>query len=503
MLAGVCGWFGPSYFDQLSGMGFTVLSIESGPAATLPAEGQTKPEALDGVLHVMDAAAAHGMACDLLLSPHYVPDWAVKKWPDLDPTGWRHETNGFMPWAITDPHLRDILARHLAVAIPRVRNHPALISYDLANEAWYRPIPDFPAAQLEAFRRAHPGLSEFQAVADLTSQNVTDWVRWYVHEVQKHDPKHPIQMKTNATQEVVNVDREAVGDLLTANGMDVMPSWPDMSGRLAADFAWPLLRMDFHRSLTPDKPIEDGEYHISGGSFPMPAAYTRAALWDLALHGRDVTSLWAYDRVDTVSIYYHPAAVEVLGHTALDFLRLGPEIHAFQRAQSPLGFYCGGTEVEKAYFATLFQDLDVGVLTDKRIEQGRLAGYKIVVLPAGAELSDGAHKRLALFRKAGGRVVQCPACTPGKDLWFVVHEAIEGAHLARPVDVGRWGVECRTVRIGGRKLCYILNHTRKPVELRPQSTWRLAKATELRTARPIDAARLRLDPLEFVLFEVK
>jgi hypothetical protein len=235
----------------------------------------------------------------------------------------------------------------------------------------------------------------------------------------------------------------------------------------------------------------------------MPAAYARAAMWDLCLHGRDVTSLWAYDRVDTVSIYYHPAAVEVLGHTALDFLRLSPEIQAFQRAHSPLGFYCGGRAVEQAYFATLFQDLDVGVLTDRRIEQGRLAGYKVVVLPAGAELSRLAHKRLALFAKAGGRVVQCPAGAQGKDLWFVVHAAVEAAHLPRPVDAGQWGVECRTVSLGGRKLCYLLNHTRKPVELRPESTWRLAGAKELRTGRPINAAKLRLDPLEFVIFEVK
>jgi hypothetical protein len=300
ILAGVCGWFSPGCFDQLSATGFTVLSIEIGPNSTLAADNQPTPGGMDGIKAVLDAAAEHNMVCDLLLSPHYFPGWAREKWPSTDVTGWRQQTNGFMPWTITDPRFRDVVAQHLAVAIPQIRDRPARLSYDLVNEAWYRLMPDFPADRWQAFRREHARMDEWTALPAFAAQNVTDFVRWYVAEIHQHDATRPIHMKTISTEEVLNVDREAVGDLLTANGMDAMPSWPDWSGRLAADFAWPLLRHDFHRSLTPDKPIMDAEYHISGGTYPMPAAYVRAALWALALHGRDVSSCWVYDRVDSV-----------------------------------------------------------------------------------------------------------------------------------------------------------------------------------------------------------
>jgi len=503
MLAGVCGWFSPGYFEQLAPTGFTILSIEIGPSSTLPAENVRKPEALEGIKSVLDAAAQHDMVCNLLLSPHYFPGWAREKWPATDATGWRQQTNGFMPWTISDPHFRDVIAQHLAVTIPQVRDHPALLCYDLVNEAWYRLMPDFRAQQWQAFRAQHPEINEWQALSAFASQDVTDFVKWYVAEIHKHDTKHPIEMKTISTDDVLNVDREAVGDVLTANGMDAMPSWPDYSGRLAADFAWPLLRHDFHRSLAPDKPIVDDEYHISGGTFPMPAAYVRAALWTLALHGRDTTSCWVYDRVDDVSIYWHAEGVEALGHTALDFLRLGPEIHAFQRQRGPLAIFYGGTGLTEAYLACLFQDLDVGVVTDKRIQEGRLGAYRVLVLPAGGEPQERTRRRIQAFKKFGGVVIECPAGVDAERLWALIRRAVSQARVTRLVSAGTWGIECRSLVRDGRKLFYVINHRRRPVEVSLKSGWPLDKATDLRAQRPVDARRLRLEPLEVRLLEVR
>jgi hypothetical protein len=503
MLAGVCGWFSPSYFEQLAPMGFTILSIEIGPSSTLPAENVRQPEALDGIKSVLEAAAQHNMVCNLLLSPHYFPGWAREKWPSTDVSGWRQQSNGFMPWTISDPHFRDVIAQHLAVTIPQVRDHPALLCYDLVNEAWYRLMPDFRAEQWQEFRAQHSGMNEWQALSAFATQDVTDFIKWYVAEIHKHDIKHPIEMKTISTDDVLNVDREAVGDELTANGMDAMPSWPDHSGRLAADFAWPLLRHDFHRSLTPDKPIVDDEYHISGGTFDMPAAYVRAALWALALHGRDTTSCWVFDRVDDVSIYWHPEGVEALGHTALDFLRLGPEIHAFQRQRGPLAIFYGGTGLTQAYLACLFQDLDVGVVTDKRIQQGRLGGYKVLVLPAGCEPQERTAQRIQAFKRAGGIVAECPPGVDAEGLWPLIRGAVSQAGLARLVSAGEWGIECRSVVRGGRKMFYVINHRRRPVAVSLKSRWPLRKAIELRTHRPVNAERLRLEPLEVKLFQVQ
>jgi len=503
MLAGVCGWFTPDQFEQLAGLGYTVLSIEIGPSFTLPAENERRPEAVNPITDVLDAAAAHDMVCNLLLSPHYFPRWAREKWPSVDPTGWRLQTNHFLPGAVTDPHFRDVIAQHLAVTIPQVRNRPALLTYDLANEAEYRLIPDFPADQWAEFRHRNPQMDEWQALSAFAMQTFTDFVKWYVDEIHKHDPSHPIQMKIYHVRDVVNVDREATGDVLTANGMDAQTSYPDWTGRLAADFAWPLLRMDFHRSLTPDKPIMDDEYHISRGTSPMPAAYVRAALWTMALHGRDSTSCWVHNRPDSASISWHADGVEVLGHTVLDFLRLGPEIHAFQRQRAPLAIYYGGTGIAEAYLACLFQDVDVGVLTDRRIQQGRLRDYEVLVLPGGCAPQADTLRRIEAFKKAGGMVVECRSCVGAQQLWHPIRRAVLKALLPRQVAANEWGIECRSLDLRGRRLFYVINHRRQPVELRLQSSWSLGKAIEMRTGRAQDARRLDLGPLEIRLFEVK
>ncbi len=516
ILAGVCGWFGPGYFKQLSAMGYTALSIEIGPRSTLPSENETKPEGVNSIKAVLDAATQHNVVCDLLVSPHYFPDWARKKWPGTDATGWRQKTNPFMPWTITDPHFREVIAKHLSVLIPRVREHPALLSYDLINEAWYRLIPDFPAKQWAAFRKANvrsgrrraagrtgnQRMDEWQALSRMGTENVTEFLRWYIGELHKHDKVHPVHIKAIDTVDVLSVDREAVGEVLTANGMDAMPSWPDWTGQLGADFAWPFLRHDFHRSLQPDHPILDGEYHISSGPFSIPANYFVAALWGLALHGRDMTACWVCDRVDDVSIYWHACGVEALGRSALDFVRLAPEIHAFQRQHGPLALYYGGTKTSDAYRACLFQDLDVAVVTDKRIRAGRLADSRVLVIPFQSGLAKDLQDRVTAFQKRGGQVVRCPAGVGVRNLWRNVHRAVERAKLPRLVRTDQWGVECRSLELGQRRLFYVLNHRRKPTDVHCKSDWPLANAVDLRTQARFDAAQFRMAPLEIRLVEV-
>ena len=501
-LAGVCGWFGPGHFAQLAPMGYSALSIELGPRAMLPEEGKINPDGVKGIRAVMDAAARHNIVCDLLVSPHYFPGWARKKWPGTDATGWRQKTNNFMPWTITDPHFREIIAKHLSVLIPLVREHPALISYDLINEAWYRLIPDFSAEQWTAYRKEHRKMGEWQALSRMGTENVTEFLRWYIGELHKHDTSHPAHIKTIDTVDVLSVDREAVGEVLTANGMDAMPSWPDWTGRLGADFAWPFLRHDFHRSLQPDQPIMDGEYHISGGTYATPPEYFRAALWGLALHGRDMSACWVYDRVDDVSVYWHPQGVEELGRAALDFVRLGPEIHAFQRQRGPIAMYYGGTKTGDAYRACLFQDLDVGVVTDKTVQAGRLADYKVLVVPFGMRIGKDLRQRMEAFRKAGGRVIQCPGSVPVQQIWRAVRRAVEGADLATHVRTSMWGIECRSLTMGGRKLFYVINHRRKPAEVECKSDWPLANAVDLRTMTQLDARKLHMKPLDIHVIEV-
>jgi len=284
-----------------------------------------------------------------------------------------------------------------------------------------------------------------------------------------------------------------------------MQSWPDFSGRLAADLAWPLLRHDFHRSLQPDNPIMDGEYHMVAGAGDgrfMPERYTYAALWALALHGRDMGCNWVYGRPDGASIYWHVNAVEALGRTSLDLLRLAPEVHAFQRQRGPLAMYYGGVDTAEAYLGCLFQDVDVGIVTDKRILAGALDDYRVLVLPWPKELSPEVQAKVDAFEKGGGTAIELPTEEPVEQLWSRVANAVNGACKKPSVRVARWGVECRSIKHDGRRLFYVLNHGRETVTIEPESKWRLSEAVDLRTGQSLDAVRLTLEPLELRLLEV-
>lgn len=511
MLAGLCGWASPKDFEYLSSIGCTVFAGEMGPASVFPEEA--KPHDIDALTTVLDAAAQHNMKMDVLLSPHYIPQWAYDKWPDLDPEN-RRKSNPFMPWDVRSPHLKEILSRFLDVLIPQVQNKSALLDYDLINEAWYRPFAHLDQAIVTDFMKTHPSVKREDVAEQYTTEQVTDFIKWYTGEVQKRDAQHPIYVKVLTSQEVLCVDREALGDILTANGMDSYPAYPDPTGVLAADFAWTLLRIDFHRSLTPGKPILDGEYHPCAGAYDMPDSYFRTAMWAPALHGKDSTALWVYGRVDEVSSDWHANGVEVLGHSALDFLRLAKEIHAFGRQQGPLAVYYGGYHdnyrsagdrgngIREAYLASLFQDSDIGMLTEKRVQSGALSHYKVIVLPAGCSLSPDVSRGIEDFRKSGKAVVQCPPKTAAKDLWPTIHRAVGSVDIQTLVSADQWGVECRSVKLGDRCIFYLINYNREPVDIQLRSNWPLTDILELRTQTRLQGDRVHLDPLEFKLMEV-
>jgi hypothetical protein len=512
ILAGLCGWASPKDFDYLSSIGCTVFAEEMGPTSVFPEEG--KPHDINALTTVLDAAAQHNMKVDLLLSPHYIPQWAYDKWPDLDPEN-RRKINPFMPWDVRSPHLKEILSRFLDVLIPQVRDKSALLDYDLINEAWYRPFAHLDDTIVTNFMKTHPSVERADVPEQYTTEQVTEFTKWYAGEVRKRDARHPIYAKVLTSQEVLCVDREAFGDTLTANGMDSYPEYPDPTGVLAADFAWTLLRIDFHRSLTPGKPILDGEYHPCAGAYDMPDAYFRTAMWAPALHGKDSTALWVYGRVDEVSSDWHANGGEVLGHSALDFLRLAKEIHAFQRQRGSIAMYYGGYHdnyrsagdpgngIREAYLASLFQDSDIGMLTEKRVQSGALSHYKVIVLPAGCSPSPVVARRIEDFRKAGGAVVQCQPKTTAKDLWPIIHSAVASVDVKKLVSADQWGVECRSMRLGGRCIFYLINYKREPVDVELRSRWPLTAILELRTQTRSRGDRLHLEPLEFKLMEVR
>jgi hypothetical protein len=66
---------------------------------------------------------------NLLLSPHYFPQWALDKWPHLKAC-----QGGFFKYCVHDPAARAVIEKSLRHVIPLIKGHPALHSVCLSNE---------------------------------------------------------------------------------------------------------------------------------------------------------------------------------------------------------------------------------------------------------------------------------------------------------------------------------------------------------------------------------
>ena len=79
--------------------------------------------------HTLDRAQKAGVAICLLISPHYLPDWALARWPQL-----HRRREGFLRYCLHAPEGQELLQRFLEVLLEPIKNHPALHSICLSNE---------------------------------------------------------------------------------------------------------------------------------------------------------------------------------------------------------------------------------------------------------------------------------------------------------------------------------------------------------------------------------
>jgi len=113
------------------------------------------------------------------------------------------------------------------------------------------------------------------------------------------------------------------------------------------------------------------------------------------------------------------------------------------------------------------------------------------------------EQRLSAFEKAGGTIFHCPPDKTPMELWKLVYDVKTALKLTPPVSVEQWGIEVRGVSSGERTLFYVLNHLRKPAQIRCRSAWNLSNAVNLITGKKLPAETLELPPLEIRLIEAR
>jgi hypothetical protein len=126
------GAFGQVIKDlpTLPSLGATIVQQEAGPN-TLDANGIDQG-GLARMLDKLKAAHQNGVMVDMLLSPHYFPQWAISQYPDIG-----IKAHSFIQYDIDHPKAREIIEKWLRTAVSAVKDQPALFSFCLANEPVY------------------------------------------------------------------------------------------------------------------------------------------------------------------------------------------------------------------------------------------------------------------------------------------------------------------------------------------------------------------------------
>jgi len=448
--------------EKFPGYGTNLIQIEFGPRSVLPTENAVDDSALNDFLAVADRCAKSNVSVNLLISPHYFPNWALEKWPEL-----KDCTGGFLGFCVHAPEARQVLEKFLCAVIPRIKDHPALHSICLSNEPvsveltkcrytrdnwhqWLAKEHGTVARLNERWRAEYKSFDDLpvpEAKLDgsplvydsvrFNQEQFAGFHRWMADVIHGMAPDLPVHAKIMMSAHwgrspygIWSVDPELFGQLSQYNGNDCC-KWYARNGECAADWLGENMAYDFQRSVA-DKPVFNSENHfiLDRDLDVVPPEFIRNVLWQGAIHGQSATTIWVWNRAfDPLSdaagsIMHRPADAAEVGRTTLDLNRLAPEVTALQRLEPEvvllysLASILNGDEHNSA-LARTYEALNscgakLGFVTERQLTKLAATGEvplsmhkaKVLVLPSVTHASQACVDALARLATQGVKIVQ-------------------------------------------------------------------------------------------------
>jgi len=329
---------------------------------------------------------------------------------------------------------------------------------------------------------------------------------------------------------------------------------------------------DFIKSIAPENGIFDPEHHQINGSanwfchaFPKQSAeYTRDALYLAHLHGLVAHSLWAAKLIRWLMgkyiprdvsagvssersgyhIYNMPIAMDAWARTMLDLKRLAPYVILFPQAERKVRILYSEASVIQEYNPTMkalfkvyenlyFLGTQVGFITEKMIEEGKLKDCSILVIPQIKYVEEKTYQAIKSFISKGGKVVligddclkydetgmkerdtreiyngksvEKLPLTFGREYFKFFDSLLDKVGIKREVKIRKggapiWGIEARSVKKDGKLLFYVINLNTDPEEFKIETKTKNKKFLNLITNEVIDLNKLvSLKPGEIIL----
>lgn len=409
---------------------------------------------LKSLTDALENAEKNNVGVCLLLSPHYFPT-------GLDESV--YATGSGIGYNINAPQAKTVIENYLRMLMPIVKDYKALTSICLSNEPTFntRAFPDFYNPLFREYLQSVHGdietlnsrygasyssFDEISMPSDLTSgdpvcydwiefndRTFTDWHKWMADIIKEYVPDMPLHAKILGNyfpdgKDIKDSDRGVLG---RGVDLEMFDEFSDYAGNDALDwfgrqnFYYSMMFLyDYQHSVT-NKPVYDTEEHMIGdreGNFnAQMRRHVRNNLWQGAIHGRNLSSVWTWDKDYSTagdnSLYagigFRPDAAAELGRTSLDLSRLAYDVDELNRNEERTAiFYSKPTRLysdtytynlRETYKALLNMGEKVGVVSDKSV--GKLSGYDVLIIPGAENAMPETLTAINSFISGGGKVI--------------------------------------------------------------------------------------------------
>jgi hypothetical protein len=377
--------------------------------------------------------------------------------------------------------------------------------------------------------------------------------------IHKYAPDLPVHAKvmSHAFEDPgrfeVGIDYERFSQLDRIAGNDCVMDFADQRrGEYACEWLTMAINYTLQHSAAPGSPIFNSENHLiaDGDTRYIPEDYIRTVFWQEAIHGQGATTTWVWERAQggdfAENILTRANCVGAMGRAGLDLQRLAPEVHALSQARAEVAILYAYSSLlpskdyvdearaafEGAYFTGAVSDF----ISERQIESGKLAQYKVIIAPRASHAPEKVVEALNQYIRAGGTLLTVGACFTRNEYGRSRHAAlvpsgrgmllsyptslsprayreilegvldkagvtrlarVEGAH-GEPV----WGVNVRAVEADGRVLVNLLNLSRESRQIRLLTKPAVTTALNLLDGKEMERI-FTLAPMEPLLLTLK
>ncbi|WP_309400800.1 beta-galactosidase [Cerasicoccus maritimus] len=422
--------------DKLPLLGFNAITRETRIRDWLPDDGEGRAF-FDQIFNLGDQ---YGLAVHVLLSSHYPPNPMM---PQYEGAVTEFEGSGMFPWDVLSEKSDQIFIDWYDAMFPYLRNRPNLASLGTANEPGYT-VEVESVSFAEAFAPwarnryedidqanmtwggAYESFEDIDLVSffDLRKTNVGAEYDWQIF-VDEHVTPFFAGLKSEILEEMP--DAEVWVKLM---GHDEHFGFKQLNEFSNTEYAQTVLGTDAHESLwldymksmNPEKPIYNTEWHFMHKADPNNQAMLSQRMFEGVVHGINVGLIWVYNRAPwssnvlgmDQSITRWPRTIDSIGRTSLrlrsnaDALAKlanldGGKVRLMYSLSSNTHQGLSYVDALRKYHHKLSQNSSgVRFLFSQQLTRDDLSGLDLIAFPAGEYIDTDALRYLEDWVESGG-----------------------------------------------------------------------------------------------------